>query len=62
MTVINVDSEDDFHHQLNNNQDKVIIVDFFAKWCGPCKNIAPVFEELSDKNPDKLFLRRIWGF
>eukprot|EP00227_Mantoniella_beaufortii_P012848 CAMPEP_0197583538 /NCGR_PEP_ID=MMETSP1326-20131121/6437_1 /TAXON_ID=1155430 /ORGANISM="Genus nov. species nov., Strain RCC2288" /LENGTH=105 /DNA_ID=CAMNT_0043147779 /DNA_START=74 /DNA_END=391 /DNA_ORIENTATION=+ len=37
--------------------DKPIIVDFTASWCGPCKMIAPFFEQLAAKYPGVIFVK-----
>jgi thioredoxin len=39
--------------------DKTILVDFYAEWCGPCKQMEPSLNEIADENPDTMSLIRI---
>ena len=32
--------------------DKLVLIDFFADWCGPCKILGPVIEQVAAENPD----------
>lgn len=57
MTVHEVNTHQEFLQILNSSRDKLIIVDFSATWCGPCKKIAPQYEELSSQYPDVIFLK-----
>ena len=54
MSVIN-GSKDNFEKEVLKSEKKVL-VDFNATWCGPCKMLAPVIEEISDEVKDVKFV------
>ena len=52
MSIVNL-TVDTFEKTVKDND--VVLVDFWAAWCGPCRMFAPVFEAASEKYPDVVF-------
>ncbi|SEW52341.1 thioredoxin [Chitinophaga arvensicola] len=51
-------TDSNFSHEVLSS-NKLCVVDFWAQWCGPCREMAPIIEELSDKYADKIIVGKL---
>ena len=56
MTTVNV-TDENFDVEVLKS-DKPILVDFWAEWCGPCKQIGPTLEEISDEMANEIIVAK----
>ena len=54
MATVNL-TQDTFSDTVNDND--IVFIDFWAEWCGPCKNFAPIYDEVSEKHEDIVFAK-----
>jgi len=54
-----VDVTDDTFDADVLKSDKTVVVDFWATWCGPCRMVAPVLDEIAGENRDKLTVAKL---
>jgi len=57
MTIIKIESEKEFLKVIVEN--KLVIVDFWAEWCGPCRVQSPILDKLAAEYPDDVVVAKV---
>lgn len=51
MAVVKIDKN---NFEEVKNSDKKVLIDFYADWCGPCRMVSPIVDEIAEENPQYL--------
>jgi len=57
--IVEIHGITEFNKTIEDNKDKLIIADFWAPWCGPCRMIAPVLEQIAKDFEDKVLIVKV---
>ncbi|CAJ0577850.1 unnamed protein product, partial [Mesorhabditis spiculigera] len=57
MVVLQPEDLDEFEKLLEDHSTRLIVVDFYATWCGPCKIMGPKLSKMSDQMNDIVFVK-----
>jgi len=57
--IIQIQNIDEFNKILEDYSNEIILVDFWATWCGPCMTFAPVFEKLYQEHADEVIFLKV---
>ena len=57
--ILIIRNKDDFHNLIKELRDRILLVEFFAKWCGPCQTLATKLEDLANTYNGRVLIVKV---